>query len=140
MSDVDEAHDGTRKDILNAMSSTKAVVCENLKEMKIAMQSFLKWYVSFIDMSRKALGNTTNTTTTTTTTTTNTNTNTTTNTTTTTTTTTITMTTTTTTTTTITTTITITIITIEILKDYQEIPNFRKCVIEKGIIIINLTL
>ena len=57
MSDVDEAHDGTRKDILNAMSSTKAVVCENLKEMKLAMQSFLKWYVSFIDMSRKALGN-----------------------------------------------------------------------------------
>ena len=62
MSDVDEAHDGTRKDILNAINSTKEVVCENLKEMKSAMQSFLKWYVSFIDLSRKALGITTTTT------------------------------------------------------------------------------
>ena len=69
MSDVDEAHDGTRKDILNAINSTKEVVCENLKEMKSAMQSFLKWYVSFIDLSRKALGITTTTTINTTTTT-----------------------------------------------------------------------
>lgn len=75
MSDVDEAHDGTRKDILNAINSTKEVVCESLKEMKKAMQSFLKWKINFIQLSRKAL---------------------------------------------------------EILKDYQEIPNFKKTVIEKG--------
>ena len=75
MSDVDEAHDGTRKDILNAINSTKEVVCESLKEMKKSMQSFLTWKISFIELSRQAL---------------------------------------------------------EILKDYQEIPNFKKTVREKG--------